>query len=246
MNSTVTSRGNLRQHAEELGTLAGRNTGCGLVEQQQRGLRRQRERDLQQPLLAVREIACELVTLARQMQRLQQRVGFVGSLALLHDGPMPHAGVPLALAHGEHDRLQHGQPGKQRVDLERPRHPALDALVLRQRRDVVVAEKDFARRGRKHARQQVDERRLARAVRADQRVSRTGRKRKRYLAVRVECAPALGEPPRAQCGLLRRGGRIAQGLRPRRRARSASSPPRMPPWANSTMTMRKKPIQNCQ
>jgi hypothetical protein len=73
--------------------------------------RRQRERDLDQPLLAVREIARELVALARQMQRLQQRVGFVGTLALLRDGPMPDAGVPWRSHIGEHDRLQHGQPG---------------------------------------------------------------------------------------------------------------------------------------
>jgi hypothetical protein len=56
-------------------------------------------------------------------------------------------------------------------------------------------------------------------------------------------APQRLESPRAQCGSASRGGSLR--LAPAARAQRVESA-RMPPRANSTITIRKKPIQNCQ
>ena len=66
------------------------------------------------------------------------------------------------------------RPRKQRVDLERARQAALDARVRRQCGDALAAQDHVARVGAQHAGEQVDERRLAGAVRTDQRVPRAG------------------------------------------------------------------------
>ena len=82
MNRIVTSFGSAGDHAEELRALARGNAGRRLVEQQDPRLGRERKRDLDQPLLAVREIARERVGVSAEAQHLEQRKRFVGLLAL--------------------------------------------------------------------------------------------------------------------------------------------------------------------
>ena len=94
---------------------------------------------------------------------------------------------------------------------------------------LLVAEEHLARGRREHARQQVDERRLAGAVRADQRVPRAGRERQRHVAVGVERAPALGQalacaarmPSSRFAGARRRAARRSRARPGCRRARTA-------------------------
>ena len=164
----------------------------------------------------------------------RQRVGLDGRAAAIAAAPAPRPppraasprcgarrpARPSALADRRARRLEHREAREQRVDLERARHAALHALVLRKRGDPLVAQEHVARGRRERAGQQVDERRLAGAVRPDQRVPRAVRKGERDVAVRAECAELLREPRRAQ-----RGRHV---LAHAARSRSASAAPRMP------------------
>src|SRR5262249_20866994 len=113
------------------------------------------------------------------------------------------------------------------------------ALVLRKRGDSFVAEEYVARRRHERAGEEIDERRLAGAVRSDQRMTHAVRKRKRDVAVRPERTERFGETRGAE----RRRGHARV---PRRRSRNVAMAPRMPPRANSTTTTSRSPSQNCQ
>ena len=115
---------------EQLGALVARHAGGRLVQQQHLGLGGERQRDLQQPLLAVGE-------LARQPGGSRRRATATRGW---HTPRRPRRGrrcsrsrscaaTPAPLAHGQRHRLQRGQLGEQRVDLERAHQPALDPLV---------------------------------------------------------------------------------------------------------------------
>ncbi len=90
-----------------------------------------------------------------------------------------HATPPVAamaemFGRSETDRLQRRHVGIKLVDLECSGQPAQHALVHRQSSDVVALEQDAAGIGLEHAGQKIDHGCLAGAVRADQRVARTG------------------------------------------------------------------------
>src|SRR6185312_9106709 len=114
--------------------------------------------------------------------------------------------------------------------------PALHAPVGLQPRDVLIAEEDLARRGDEHAREQVDERGLARAVGADERMAGAHGKREAHAAYRDKPAEALHQPLGAQRRRHRRFHRAA----------IASSPPMTPLRAKNTKTTSSRPSQNCQ
>ncbi len=109
------------------------------------------------------------------------------------------------------------------------------------------AEKDLAGVRAQHAGQKIDQRRLAGAVRPDQRVARAFGKPKRDVGSDDERAEALEQSARGQ-----RAVTVAAGVAVRahvaalaRRASNAS-PPRMPFGTSITTAMSRRPIQKYQ
>ena len=107
-----------------------------------------------------------------ELQPRQDLLRFADCRAFAGNRAPPNPAASLALATGEYNRLQHREPGEQRIDLEGARHASLDARVLWERGHSFVAEIDLSGRRRKEPGQEIDERRLPRAVGPDQRVTR--------------------------------------------------------------------------
>ena len=72
----------LADEADELQRLLRVHPGGGLVEEQELGLRRERTRDLEAPLIAVREVACVVVVTAGEPAVVEQLGGALVRLPL--------------------------------------------------------------------------------------------------------------------------------------------------------------------
>jgi hypothetical protein len=107
----------------------------------------------------------------------EQRHGFVRFLAMRRD--VPHEARPAAgaLEDRQHRRLEHGEIREELADLECAREAELHAAMLAKRGHALVADVHIAAAGRQRAREQVDERGLAGAVGADERMARALRQR---------------------------------------------------------------------
>ena len=101
---------------------------------------------------------------------------------------------------GERERRQRRQRVEQLVDLERADDAAANALVRGERGDVVAVEEDRPRGRLENAGEQVDQRRLAGAVRSDQGVARAAREVERDVVGRRQAAEALDERARREDG----------------------------------------------
>ncbi len=115
--------------------------------------------------------------------------------------------------------------------------------MLRQRGDVLAGEDDRALARLEHAGQQIDQRRLAGAVGADQRVARAGLERQRHVVGDREAA----ETPEQAARLQRRahGAASRRGAgRSRRASRFSAASTRSRPTVTSATSIR--PIQNSQ
>src|SRR5437762_2706782 len=108
---------------------------------------------------------------------------------MLCNRTMTNASTRIALGDCQNHGLQHGKPGEESIDLKCSCHAKLDTLVLRKRRDFLIAKKDITRRRGVYTGQEVDECGLAGAVRPDQRLASTWGEHKGYVAVRLERAP---------------------------------------------------------
>ena len=223
---------------EQLGTFRGRNTRGGLVEQQHFRPGRERQRDFQQTLLAIGKIACLDAGIALETQSGEDLPRLVDLRYCRRRRAPPDRPGTGALAARHRNRFQHGQSGKQRIDLKSARHATLDALVLREAAHSFLVEEHVTRGRREHARQQVDQGRLARAVRTDNRVPGAGIEREGDVGIGLECPERFAQSLRAQ------GVRHVR-LRSQRRC-SAIAPPIKPPRANITIATSKSPSQNCQ
>ena len=170
--------GLLAQPRDQLGDLVRLDRvhpGGGLVEQEHPRLRRGGAGDLEPAPVRVREAVRRLVPAVAHQPLAEEAEPLLGErldLALL----APHAGRAQDRAHdarlrvrvrgGHHVLLdRHVQEQPQR--LERPRDPALRDLVRLEAEQALAGEADVARVRRVHAGHQVEERRLAGAVRAD-------------------------------------------------------------------------------
>jgi len=80
----------------------------------------------------------------------------------------------FALGHRDADIFQNAQAAEQPVDLERARDAEFDPLGLALAGDVMPGKQHAALGRRQHAGEEIDERGLAGAVGADQRVARAG------------------------------------------------------------------------
>ena len=103
------------------------------------------------------------------------------------------------------DRLERLETGKQRVDLEGAGEASLDALLRRKRGDVVVAKQHLPSIRLQSTGDQVYQRGLAGAVRADQCMARALRQRYRDILRHDERAEAFVQV----CGAKCRGGHAA-------------------------------------
>src|ERR1700736_291494 len=159
---------------EQLAALRGRNTRGGLVEQQHLRPGRERQRNFQQTLLAIGKVACLDAGIALETQSGEDLPRLVDLRRCRRRRAPPYRSGTGALAARQRDRLQHRQSGKQRIDLKGARHATLDALMLRQAAHFFLVEEHVARGRREHSREQVDQGRLARAVRTDDGVPGAG------------------------------------------------------------------------
>ena len=156
---------------QQLFTLASWYTGNRLVEQQDARLAGQRNGNLQQAALAIRQHMGGLVHDFRQMELLQQRFAARNNFCVTAQCFPPGRAQAVLLRHGQCQRLQRGQRVKQLVDLESTHHAALDAPVGCQVGDVFAQQCDAAFGRLQHAGEQVDQRRFASTIGADQRMA---------------------------------------------------------------------------
>ena len=156
-----------------------------------------------------------------------------------------------ALGDGKADGLERGEIRIELVDLEGARQAAQHALVHGQVRDVLAFEQDAARVRLEHAGELVDDRGLAGAVRADQRVAGALLDLQRQIARDAQAAELLFEI----LGFERDGheslsGTATTALRPATCLMirfGTYSTQRCRRWRpTSTITTSTRPIQNCQ
>src|ERR687887_255622 len=223
---------------EQLGALALRHSRRRLVEQEHFRPGGERERDLQQPLLAIGQFVGGPKAVRAEPQRSENRIGFLDRIAVSGQFLPPTSGVAASLAHRERHRLERAQVREQGVDLKRAHEPAFDALVGLKRGDLLLAKKDPAVVRPEHAGDQVDQRGLARPVRPDQRVTLALRQIEGDILGNDERAEALVQSPRRQ-------RRYAHALLLAERTRRAI-PPRMPFGRKITTAISRVPIQKYQ
>ena len=183
------------QPANELGDFVGflvAHSGRRLVQQQQPGAQRQRHGDLGGALIAVGELAHEPVGLVGEpgeAQRLFDPALQFRALRAADPGAQPkprrHLGADAHV-------LPHAQLRKDLGDLEGARHAELDPRVRRHSGDVAPVEYHAACGRREQATDEIEERGLAGAVRADHRPQFSLRHRKRDVADGREPAEMLG------------------------------------------------------
>ncbi len=210
---------------EQGGALVLGHARCRLVEQQHARARGERERDLEQPLLAVGELAGQPVRGFFQVQRMQNCLRLVDGAAVRGERFPPGFRAAFAFEHRKRDGLERSEPRKQRVDLEGARQAALHAGVGPERGDVLLAEHDLAGVRPQHAGDQVDERRLPGAVGADERVAH---------ALRQDEVDVL------------RHDEGAEFLVQLFRCKNFARPPRIPLGRNITTPTSSSPIQKYQ
>ena len=193
-----------RHGLQQFFALAGGHTGHGFVEQQHARLAGQRNRNLQQAAFAVGQHARFLGHHGREVELLQQLfTALIDRFARAQRLP-PLAAQALVLRHGERQGFERRERVEQLVDLEGAHHAALHALVRRQARDVLAFERDGAFGGLQHTGQQVDERGLACAVGADERMACALLQVQRDVVGGRDAAKTLDQPLRRQHGV---GGR---------------------------------------
>src|SRR5262249_6282479 len=150
----------------------------------------------------------------------------------------PDAGIAAAFADRQRHRLQGAEMGKQRIDLKGAHQAALDPRLRRERRDVVLIEQDLPAVGSNEPGDQVDQRRLAGAVRADQRMASARRQVELDATGDDEGAEALVQTPRRQ--------RPTAHARLRAAGMRRTNPPRMPFGRKITTATSSAPIQKYQ
>ena len=168
----------------ELGNLGLGQPGGRLVHQHEQRLHRERPGDSEPALVPVRERSGRHELVRAEAEDAEELVG-----------RLPGPARALADAErGDLDVLAHRQRAERVAVLERAGEAAAAAPVGAPRRDHAVVEDDRAGRGEVEAAEQVDEGRLARAVRADQ--------AHHLVAVQLERDTAEGVDPLERAGYV--------------------------------------------
>ena len=197
----------LRQPEQQLRQplpLAEREAGGGLVEQHQLRLDGARHADLELALLAVGEVADERVGLVAEQHALGCRAGpLAGVLVLLaREHPQASAVMP---EDREKDVVLDREAGKEPRLLVRPGKPERRPHPRRQVGDVTAHHLDRPRRGLEVARDEVEQRRLPGAVRAEDGTALAVRDVEIDVAHGLNSAEAPADPPQAEDRLGVRG-----------------------------------------
>src|SRR5215468_5121869 len=181
--------GEIGDDGEQLGALALRHARRGLIQQQYLRPSGECQRYLQQPLLAIGELARRAIAARSEPQRNEDRMCLLDRIAVGRQLPPPTAGVAASLAHRERHRLERTEVGKQRINLKSAHEAAFDPLLGLEGRDVAFSQENMSPIRPEHASHQIDQRRFAGAVRPDQRIT---------LALRQIELDALGDDERAE------------------------------------------------
>src|SRR5262249_18895166 len=166
---------------------------------------------------AVGQCASRLFTDVLKFEEFDQLLDARAVLHLLLPGRAPvekrgertraHAYVPT-----EHDIVEHGQPAEQGDVLERARDTEPGDLRWPSVRDVAVLEQDGAAIGLVEAADHVEQRRLAGAVRADNRDDFAAAHRDRDILDRAHAAETLGQRDHGKLRLVGRDTRPFGGV----------------------------------
>src|SRR6516225_10314557 len=212
--------------------LARRNSGRRLVEQQNLGRQRERHRNLDQPLAAIRKHADRAQRLIFEPEPFEQRVSFLDCRSMMTGRAEQVAGDPLPLANRQGHVFENAQSAEQRCDLKGADETALDPYCLCQVGDVGTVEPDLPGIRPQRSRHQLYKGRFAGAVRTDQRVPRTA------LEAKID---GVGDGQRPEA-LVQPSGLERWRVHRRNRSKSPSTPPR----AKTTTLTISRPIQKYQ
>ena len=177
------SRCRLRRTADQLVDLGRPQPRHHLVEQQQRRARRERARHLQPPAIGERQVRGEERRLAGEAQALENG-----------QGARAGAGDGAFAVQRAHDRVvEHREPRERLDELEGAADAGRAHPVRRQAADRAPAETDRAGVRPMQAGDEVEERRLAGAVRADERGDRVALDREGRPRDRAQAAKRLAD-----------------------------------------------------
>src|SRR6185369_1942678 len=154
------------------------HAGRGFVEQQQLRPSRESTNNLEPALRTVRQTRAAFVANTREIEYLEQfETVFAMFLFVFAESRSAQHGVDQFLAHmnvtGRHDVIEHRHTRKQANVLERSRDTTRRYLVRTQTIDALPVEMNRPRSRLINSREQVEDRRLARAVWSDESVDLT-------------------------------------------------------------------------
>jgi hypothetical protein len=200
-------------------------TGAGerLVEEEELRLGRERDRQFELALFAMREETGRKMGARGEgdgVEKLHRRLVQRRLLGSVAEEAEARAGTRL---HGERDVFQRREAGQDRGDLEGARKPAPHPLMHGKARDVLTLEQDTSGVWRGEAGDLVDERGLASAVRADHRVKLTREHFQIHVIGHDKRAIGLAQPVEAKERLSH--GRPAEKSRGCRRGRRGPPAP---------------------
>ena len=221
------------QQRVERRDLAVAQAGRRLVEQQQLRLRGERAREVEHLLMPEIELLGRRVAIANEAGALEQRVGLGERIALCGGalgGRRERKIAGHARRHSDQHVLQHGQAAAELDVLERARDAACRDAVRRYLQQRLAFEQDVAFGRPVEARDAVEHRRLAGAVRADQRMDRARRHLHRKAVERAQAAEADADVAQRE-----------QGFAHQRDPRRPVMKPQMPRGMNMTARIRISP-----
>jgi hypothetical protein len=164
-----------------------------LVQEQHLRARVERERELQLPPLAVGHELHRPVGALGEPHGGEPLERLAAHLAERLDRAVHHPLAPVGADDGEREVLRERQLGEHVGDLEGAPHAERGAPVLGIVRDVAAEEPHAAARGLERARDAVEQRRLARAVGADEHAPLARGDRERHAVHGRQAAEDLGE-----------------------------------------------------
>src|SRR5262249_11940020 len=231
-----------RQLAKQLVPLFGREPRRRLVEQQQLRPQRQRQRDLEQPLLAIVELFGRHQRIVREAEFCKQCARLLDQACLPCHRAERDAAPALAFGQRDDERRERVERLEQRVDLERARNAGFHALLRRSVRDHTAVEHHVTPARPQQPGDEAHKGRLAGAVRTDDGVPLAASQGKIQILEDNKTAERHAQVARLKYRLIR--SRIRH--RRRRRCASVSTDGTIPLRKNATTTTSKRPIQKYQ
>jgi hypothetical protein len=177
-----------------LGRFSRRETCRRLIQQQNLWVAGEAEHDLELALLPMREVANLGVLAIHEGGAFQQIVRLGIDVAIRGQEAPHHEFRPAQALDRQQHVVENSQPRKQARDLKSPRHPQRRAPMAGPTRHILAEQQHLARRRREYPGYQIEQRRLAGAVRADNRLAVARHDLERDVAHGAQAAEALGQP----------------------------------------------------